>query len=237
MEIFGLSIKTKVSGVWKSPLIKVKVSGSWVFVKQVWTKISGTWKRTWVSNIGFLYGYSSSLDMDIWQCRFVGSGNPSTNGVPEFQSGFSQDGVPSTASNLFLDDARFLQLTIFKDRSPTNVNYPNGLIDVEFRISSARKGSFDNNTQNNYIRDLENSGQFVKSITFGGITLRRTDNSSSGSKFSYAGDILNSDSSLRQFYWSWRVAAPHWNPKIELGTTDGVISSGFAPLSVELGYN
>ena len=39
-----MSLKTKVSGVWKENLIHTKVSGAWKSVPQVYTKVSGAWK-------------------------------------------------------------------------------------------------------------------------------------------------------------------------------------------------
>lgn len=38
-------MKTKVNGVWKDGIPKVKVGGVWKLASSVWTKVSGAWKR------------------------------------------------------------------------------------------------------------------------------------------------------------------------------------------------
>ena len=237
MEIFGLSIKAKVSGVWKLPLIKVKVSGNWVFVKQVWTKISGTWKRSWVSNVSYWYNYSSALNQDFWRCGFLTSIDFNT-GVTSFAP-IVTNGLTPALSNTRVDNLHVINVSVTKTRT-ANASYPNGRFTVEFRISSNKDGRFDGNTANNIVANLEggqNGGvndQFVKSITFAGITLRRSGNPT-GINLQSATPIKDGTGFIEQFYWSWIVNADVWNAESFLGTDTNNLKS--LPISIELGYN
>ena len=235
MEIFGLSIKAKVSGVWRLPLIKVKVSGNWVFVKQVWTKISGTWKRSWVSNVSYWYAYNSQLNQDFWKCTFITAVNPDT-GVTSF-TGQTFNGLTSALSNTRVDNLHVINVSVTKTRTGVP-SYPNGFFTVEFRISSNKDGRFDGGTANAVVANLEggqNGGvndQFVKSITYAGITVRRANNSTGIIPLSM-GPIAGGF--VYQFSWNWLIDADVWNAESFLGTDANNLKS--LPISIELGYN
>lgn len=235
MEIFGLSIKAKVSGVWVLPLIKVKVSGNWVFVKQVWTKISGTWKRSWVSNVSYWYNYSSGLNQDFWKCSFLTAVNPDT-GVTSF-TGQVFNGLTSALSNSRVDGLHVVTAQVTKHRSG-DVSRPNGYYLLQFRVSSNRSNQFDGGTANAVIENLEGgqsggvNDQFVKSITFAGITVRRANNPTGIIPLSM-GPV--GGGFVASFSWNWIIDADVWNAESFLGTDTNNLKS--LPISIELGYN
>jgi hypothetical protein len=79
-----MSLKTKVSGTWKTGTTSVKVSGTWRTVSVCWTRVGGVWKPDYSISVGInttsLYGSDPTpvYSVTVGPATATPSGSPGT---------------------------------------------------------------------------------------------------------------------------------------------------------------